>query len=85
MYKPIKLNTMPRPIFVIADEITREWPMMSYYARPYHEAMLKLSTVNDYYGNESAKDIIMYFLFNSSYWRGTAAKRIKKELKDLIK
>lgn len=74
-----------RPIYEIAREITRTWPQMSYAAKPYHEAMLFLTDINDTYYADSAKSIVRYFLSNASSWRGDHARRIKAELKDLLK
>ena len=40
-------------------------------------------SINDNYGVDSGKSIVLYFLSNASTWRGETAKRIKKELKSL--
>jgi hypothetical protein len=45
--------------------------------------MQSLDTMNDNYGYDSAKSIILYFLSNASSWRGDKAKEIKKELKQM--
>lgn len=74
-----------RHIFEIAREITTAWPSMNYAAKPYHEAMLHLMGINDTYGADSAKSIVLYFLSNASTWRGEHARRIKAELKHLVK
>ena len=34
---------------------------------------------------EDAESIVTYFLANATYWRGEDAKRIKTELKSMIK
>jgi hypothetical protein len=75
----------PRPISEIADEIGREWKNVYFGAVPYLEAMQYLESINDKFGEDSAKDVILYFLSNAAYWRGPVAKRIKAELKELIK
>lgn len=73
-----------RPLFMIAREIGHTWPKMNYAAKPYWEAMLRLNTMRDNYGEESAKSIVLYFLSNASGWRGDIAKRIKAELKSML-
>jgi hypothetical protein len=75
----------PRPIYKIADEITREWKNVYFGAVPYLGAMRVLRTIDDQFDQDSAKDVILYFLSNAAYWRGSVAKRIKAELKELIK
>ena len=74
-----------RPIYEIAKDIKKEWKNPYYGAKPYLEAMEKISFINDIYGIESASSIISYFLSNASMWRGDAAKRIKKELNDILR
>jgi hypothetical protein len=73
-----------RHIFEIAREIGNTWPSMNYAAKPYYEAMLYLMSINDTYGADSAKSIVMYFLSNASTWRGEHARRIKAELRELV-
>lgn len=75
----------PRPICRIAQDIKREWRHISPHARPYLEAMLRLSDISDRYICESASDIISRFLCNASSFRGEGARTLKQELKNLIK
>jgi hypothetical protein len=72
-----------RTIKEIAEEIFHDWKKVNFAAEPYLLAMLGLENINDKYGEDSAKEIILYFLSNASTWRGTVAKRIKQELKEL--
>lgn len=74
-----------RNISEIANEIYIKWPNVYYGAVPYLEAMTSLKSVNDQYGADDAKGIILYFLSNATTWRGEDARRIKQELKSLIK
>lgn len=75
---------MARPIYEIAQEIQKEWPNMPNWVREgYFNPMLSLNSINDYYYYDSAKSVVLYFLSNANTWRGEAARRIKKELKDL--
>ena len=71
----------------IAQEIKAVWTNVYFGARPYLQAMLTIdsSDKNARYMFETAKDIVTYFLANATYWRGTDARRIKAELKSMIK
>jgi hypothetical protein len=46
--------------------------------------MACLESVNDNYGWDSGKSVVLYFLSNASSWRGEVAKEIKKELKSMV-
>jgi hypothetical protein len=74
-----------RPLFEIASEIKKDWVKPNYAAKPYLDAMGSLTSVNDTYGWDSAKSIVLYFLCNANTWKGENAKRIKAELKSLTK
>lgn len=51
---------------------------------PYLEAMLNMENVTDQYGAEDGVMIILYFLSNSTTWRGPDARRIKAELNSML-
>ena len=74
-----------RSISDIAQEIEQHWSKVNYTAKPYLDAMFSLNKITDKYGAEDADSILLYFLSNASSWRGPDAKRIKTELKQLIK
>jgi hypothetical protein len=74
-----------RPLFEIASEIKKDWVKPNYAAKPYLDAMGSLTSVNDTYGWDSGKSIVIYFLCNANTWKGENAKRIKAELKSLTK
>ena len=74
---------MTRAIHEIAREITTNWQKPYFGAVPYLRAMHSLDGIEDNYGYDSAKSIVLYFLSNASTWRGDVAKRIKRELKDI--
>lgn len=76
---------MPRPIYVIAAEIRKTWPKVYFGAVPYLDAMFWLGDITDTYGYDSADSIVRYFLSNASTWRGEDARRIKAELKGMLK
>jgi len=81
---------MERKIYEIAAEIqadfkkSNDWRNKYCYAIPYLAAMKELSTIDDNYLYDSADSVIRYFLSNVSNWRGETARRIKKELKDMV-
>jgi hypothetical protein len=74
---------IPRFIYEIAAEIRKSWKNVYFGAVPYLEAMESLHTIDNMYGCDSAKSIILYFLSNATTWRGEDAKRIKAELKKI--
>lgn len=76
---------MARPLYEIAREIRKTWTKVSPYAEPYLEAMQSLNTINDNYYFDSGKSIVLYFLSNANTWRGEDARRIKAELKEMLK
>lgn len=75
-----------RTLHEIAFEIQRDWKGMgpNHPAFPYLGAMNFLDTIEDFYGYDSARSIVNYFLANAGGWRGETAKRIKAELRKLV-
>ncbi len=77
-----------RPLYEIAAEIRQDWAAQKKqfpYAAPYREAMADLTDMTQMYGADSAKSVVLYFLSNATTWRGDTAKRVKQELKDMLK
>ncbi len=80
-----------RPIYEIAQEIRQNWNKRNsgtelyFGAKPYLSAMASLNSINDNYGLDSGKSIVAYFLANANTYRGETARRIKKELNQLLK
>lgn len=74
-----------RAINEIAAEIREDWKKPYFGAVPYLEAMEALWEPTNNYGQDSAKSIILYFLSNATTWRGETARRIKTELKAMVK
>jgi len=74
-----------RPLYEIANDIKRDWTNVNFGAVPYLRAMESLDKITDNFMFDSGKSIVMYFLSNATGWRGETAKRIKKELKDMLK
>lgn len=74
-----------RSLRTIAAEIQRDWTNVNYAAKPYLHAMRGLEAVTDRYGYDSGASIVRYFLANAGSWRGETARRVKAELKSMIK
>ena len=72
-----------RPLHVIARDIYQAWPKVNYAAKPYLEAMRDLSSINDRYGYDDARSIVLYFLSNAASFKGDQAKLLKLELKTI--
>lgn len=75
---------MKRKLSEISLDIMNNWSNINPYAKPYLNAMLQIesSEPNTNYFLESVKTIVAYFLSNAASWRGEAARRIKKELRE---
>lgn len=74
-----------RPLSVIASEIMSDWEKPYFGAVPYIEAMTYLRDIDGAYYHDSADDIVRRFLLNAGTWRGETARRIKAELKGMLK
>jgi hypothetical protein len=74
-----------RQVNTIAREILNHWKKPYFGAMPYLQAMLNLHTVNDMYMYDDGKSIVRYFLANASTFKGEDAKRLKLELKSMLK
>lgn len=74
-----------RPINEIAQEIRSDWKNVNYAAAPYLDAMGTLIHVTDNFFLDSGASVVRYFLANATTWRGETARRVKAELKAMIK
>lgn len=79
------VDTTPRSLATIAREISRDWKQPYFGARPYLDAMRELDGINDKLMADDAKTIVTYFLSNAAQWRGVVAKRVKAELRAMLK
>ena len=81
------MTTTTRHLYEIANEIKKDWRTAKsgiyFGAVPYLNAMSCLNSIQDNYGMDSGKSIVLYFLSNASTWKGETAKRIKAELKKM--
>lgn len=78
-------QTLPRSLHAIAKDVRADWPEPYFGAVPYLQAMLMLNQITDYFHEDSARDVVVYFLSNATTWRGPVARKIKAELKALLK
>lgn len=68
-----------------AFDIYMDWKKIPRNASAYLDCMADLNTIDDKYGHDSAREIVLRFLCNASQWKGENARRIKKELNALCK
>lgn len=78
-------EVMVRPLYEIAADIREDWTRPYFGAVPYIEALDCLDTVDGRYIYEDGRTIVLYFLANAGSWRGPVARRIKAELKWMVK
>lgn len=81
-------RTAPRPLSEIAREIIANYPNAAKESHPagaYVVPMLSLTTMKDSYFLDSADSIVRYALSNLTSWRGETARRVKAELKGMLK
>lgn len=81
----LKANLPAMGLSSIARRVKIDWKNVYFGAKPYLDAMQTLNTVEDSYGVESGKSIVLYFLANAASWRGEVAKAVKAELKSRVK
>lgn len=79
------MNEGARTLRSIAIEIYADWKPVNYAAKPYLEAMGGLVNIRDNYYLDSGRSVVEYFLANADTWRGKVAKRVKAELKAMLK
>lgn len=76
---------MTRPLHEIARDIRADWARPYFGAVPYLDAMGTLNTIEDKFMYDSGYSVVLYFLANANTWRGDTARRVKAELKAMIK
>lgn len=65
----------------IGDIVNQAWPKVYFGALPYLVALRRLDSIEQNYGYDSGKEIVLYFLANAQRWHGPVAKLVKAELK----
>ena len=78
-------NATQRPLHVIANEIARDWAKPYFGAVPYLGAMRTLDNMSSTYGYDDAQSIVAYFIANAATWKGETARRVKAELRAMLK
>lgn len=68
-----------------AKIISADWKNLYFGALPYLNAMYSLQSIDDSYGMDNGRSIVIYFLANASTWRGETARQVKKELNKMLK
>jgi len=74
-----------RPLYSIASEIQKDWRKPYFGAIPYLKAMFGLESIDQSYYFDTGDSVVRYFLANASTWKGDTARRIKAELKTMLK
>lgn len=74
-----------RTLNEVCQEIAQDWRPMGYAAKPYFVAMSQMETVSSPYYDDSGPSVVLYFLSNAQSWKGEVARRVKKELKAMLK
>lgn len=71
----------------VAREIRAKWSKPYFGAVPYLDTLEQVHTSdkNAPYMVEQVKDIVLYLLCNMATFRGADARRLKAELKEMIK
>lgn len=83
MLNTIEASKTVRPLHVIARDIYKAWPKVNYAAKPYLEAMSNLTSIEDKYGYDNARSVVLYFLSHAASFKGDTAKLLKLELKTI--
>jgi hypothetical protein len=81
----VKVEAQKRHLSKIAEDIDEDWPSPNYAAVPYLDAMRELRMITDAYFEDSAEMVVRYFLNNAKNWKGDTARRVKAELKAMLK
>ena len=84
-----KRDSQKRPISEVANEIVndpnyRKMPS-KIYADAYVQPMRSMNDIEDNYFADTGVSIVSYALSNLSSYRGDTARRVKSELKDMLK
>ena len=67
-------------------DIRRDWTRPHYRAVPYLDAMETLHRPGDRYGTEDARSIVTAFLaITAEEWKGDEARRLKAELRSVLR
>ncbi len=73
-----------RTLRAIAHDIRKYWGNVYFGAEPYLQAMSEMNSIDDSFAFNSGRTIVKCFLSNASMFRGEHARRIKKELNEML-
>ena len=79
------MSIQKRPLYVIAHEIRSDWKNVFFGAEPYLGAMEQIGSIDEMFYADTARSVVVYFLSNATNWRGEVARRVKKELQEMLK
>jgi len=79
------MTTTTRPLHTIAREIKRDWAKPYFGAVPYLDAMGALDSISDKYYEDDGVSVVSYFIANAATWKGDTARRVKAELRAMLK
>jgi len=83
------MTTEIRLISTIAREIRADWKKVNYAAEPYLREMARVERLDsrdpDLGFPGAGTNFVLGFLGNASSWRGDTAKRVKAELREMLK
>jgi hypothetical protein len=60
------------------------WRTRHYAALPYADAMVCMESIDDAFGLDDGRGIVLRFLSNAANWRGAVARAIKAELRKRV-
>ena len=75
-----------RSLAAIASDVRKTWtPKVNYAAEPYLSAMRTMRCPQEMYMYDTGRSIVLYFLSNASTFRGPEARRLKTELRVMLR
>jgi len=74
-----------RPLFLVAEEIEKDWIDITEDCKYYIECMKELKRINNRQGFDSGKTFVVYFLAECILWHTSNSRKLKKELEEMIK
>jgi hypothetical protein len=80
-----EMETKTRSLAEIAREIRSDWKKVYFGAVPYLDAMGTMNSIKGKFGWDTGESIVAYSLANATTWRGDVARKVKKELNDMLK
>jgi hypothetical protein len=81
------MTNEPRTLKEIAKDIKKHWKPLPYTVANYVLAMTELTSLSDKvkFDIDDGRAVVTKFLLYAQNWRGEEARRIKNELKQMLK